>query len=151
MTLTCRILLVGACALILSACQLDVRHEELTGTWSLTPASSKFLMEKGTKAGGTLIFKSDETFVAEGLPGSLVFAATIGDYGKIVSGRGRWRLTRDQGQRIVNLRFEEMNPSERPLPLETYLIIDRTSRRFFLYYYFDSEDTGLRVEFEKRM
>lgn len=137
-------------ALASAVCAMrDVSMSDLSGTWTITDRSRKYL---GPEAGGlaaTIRLDQSGTFSARELPGSLLDSQATAR-SRLVTGDGTWKLTARDGRQEIQLVFDAIaDPSSDRVPYGTQLHL-WTSRSSVLLFYFEGDpDEGRRIEFEK--
>lgn len=150
------ILLLAATMATVAACGRLISPSELPGTWTISLTSQRLFPQDFDVTSATLVFKSDGSFTASGLPQELVLFHPSGrDAVARINGSGRWVLLGRNGFSDATglmLEFKAVQgPGTYQLPFSTMVFSAGESRGVVKIYYFqDDPDLGKRVEFERR-
>jgi hypothetical protein len=125
----------------------DVSMSDLSGTWTMTGESRKYLGSEGLAA--TIRLDQGGTFSAREVPGSLLHVEATAR-SRSVTGDGTWKLTARDGRQEVRLVFDAIaSPSNHRIPYGTQLHVWRSRSSLLLFYFEGDPDDGRRIEFEK--
>jgi hypothetical protein len=150
------LLLFAATIGSVAGCGRTVSPTELPGTWTISRNSQHLFPADFDVTSATLVFKSDGTFAASGLPQEIVLIhATGNDAIARISGSGRWVVLERLGfsdATAFMLEFKAIQgPGKYELPFSTMLFsVSKTEGIVKIYYFHDDPDLGRRVEFEKQ-
>jgi hypothetical protein len=150
------LLLFAAIVASVAGCGRTVSPSEFPGTWTISRNSQQLFPADFDVTSATLVFKSDGTFSASGLPQEVVFIhATGSDAVARFNGSGRWVLLERLGFSDATgfmLEFQAIQGlGKYKLPFSTMLFsVSKTEGIVKIYYFHDDPDLGRRVEFEKQ-
>lgn len=150
------LLLFAAIVASVVGCGRTVSPSELPGTWTISRNSQHLFPADFDVTSATLVFKSDGTFSATGLPQEVVFMhATGSDAVARINGSGRWVLLERLGFSDATgfmLEFKAIQGlGKYKLPFSTMLFsVSKTEGIVKICYFHDDPDLGRRVEFEKQ-
>jgi hypothetical protein len=149
-------LLFAAIIASVAGCGRIISPSELPGTWTMGRNSQHLFPADFDVTSATLVFKSDGTFTASGLPQKIVLIqATGSDAIERINGSGRWVLLERLGFSDATgfmLEFKAIQgPGQYKLPFSTMRFsVSKTDGIVKIYYFHDDPDLGRRVEFEKQ-
>jgi len=127
-----------------------VTVDGLAGTWVISKGSKAILPVESGKANGRLSLARDGGFVAEGIPGELLYSPPGVKNTAPVSGSGTWKLHEVDGSPALLLAFDVFMPPNEKMPRsETQIFIDNEWREITLYFFLGDPDQGGRVELER--
>jgi hypothetical protein len=153
--LTARLLFAAIIASV-AGCGRTISPNELPGTWTISRSSQHLFPADFDVTSATLVFKSDGTFTASGLPQEIVLVhATGSDAVARINGSGRWVLLERLGFSDANgfmLEFKAIQgPAQYKIPFSTMIFsVSETEGVVKIQYFHDDPDLGRRVEFEKQ-
>ncbi len=127
----------------------DVTPAEVAGTWVMNEGSRDVLPAGLKDASPQIVLKADGSFVASGLPAFLAFPGHRDE--RLESGRGKWRLVREEWSQQVQLDFYEIADwPHNELPFGAQLNVSGGWSAPSLYYFLGDPDAGKRVDLERR-
>jgi hypothetical protein len=123
---------------------------ELVGTWELTEESREYLSKEFGMSATTVVLDSSGLFTVQNFPQMKTYSDYKTDVSGL-SGRGKWKLSRDTIRQIVILWFSEFieGSTATRVSYGEELFIDRFSGELILYLHLGDPDSAPRIEFTR--
>lgn len=125
----------------------QVSRSDVQGSWSITPSACKSLKNGGTFADSRFIFHETGEFEVHDIPWH--WSVGPGDP-EPMSGRGKWRLISEDGQKKVLLDMQRRMPDGSNQRYGFTLDIDKNAFDLTLLYYLGDPDEGHRITYAKQ-
>ena len=127
-----------------------VTVDDLAGTWVITEQSKTVLPVDSRKGAGKLLLRGNGEFIAEEVPGELLYSPPGVNDTVPTSGAGSWEIRKVDGSPALLLTFKAFSrPSGRTAPTAAHILIDNDWRDTVLYFFTGDPDQGGRIDFEK--
>jgi len=123
----------------------DVTAGDLPGTWVLTDASRPSLPPALRSATAKIVLGEDGGFVASELPGEVLFVKPE-SRGRLITGRGVWKLESQAGTQVLRLEFRSIVDSQpHEVPFGTDMHLSRDATEPILFYFQGDPDRASRL------
>jgi hypothetical protein len=123
---------------------------DIAGTWVMTKESKATLPVDLRNGRGKLSLRSNGEFVAEELPGELLYSPPGVNNTAPASGAGTWKLEEADGSTALQLSFTAItSPNGHTVPYGSLIFIDNDWSETGLYFFLGDPDQGGRIEFAK--
>lgn len=119
---------------------------DVIGRWVADSASMRFIKSANPIPRCEITFSADGTFITPGVPDFLCVTPDRAS-GRLISGKGRWSLVRDQGSFVVQLDFREMNGKS--VQFQTLSLIAEARKSQCTLFCWVGEEGGDRFDFHR--